>query len=120
VAKVLVGKKTEGKSFTGYWAEFEGKQVSSYEDPGLGKSIAYTLYKCTGTAYNFDAYRVHVADESSPENPVYELHPHDEYPDIRGVGQDYSETYTKDGLAADYPVFLKDIDYFRERHIDPA
>ena len=118
MVKVLVGKRMGNRRFSGYWAVFEGQRVSSYEDPRGDKNLVYTLYKCT--AYNFDAYRVHVADESSPVNPVYELHPHEEYSDIQGVGQNYSEAYTVDGLAENYPLFLKHMYYFRERHIDPA
>jgi hypothetical protein len=118
VVKVLVGKRMGQRRFWGYWAEFEGELTNSYADPRGDKNIVYTLYKCT--AYSFDAYRVHVANESDPVNPVYELHPHEEYPDSQGIGQDYSETYTVDGLAETYPIFLKDMDYFRERHIDPS
>jgi hypothetical protein len=117
VVKVLVGKK-KGDKFPGFWAEFEGEEVSSYEDTRGDKSIVYTLYKCT--AYNYDAYRVHVADESNPINPVYVLHPYSEDPHIQGVAPDYSEPYDKEQIAANYPLFLKDIDYFRERRVDPG
>jgi hypothetical protein len=117
VVKVLVGKKKDDR-FPGYWAEFEGEEVNSYEKIRGDRKIVYTLYKCT--AYNFDAYRVHVADENDPANPVYELHPHSEYPDSQGWGQNYSEPYTKDQLAAAFPLFLKDMDYFRVRYVDPG
>jgi hypothetical protein len=117
VVKVLVGKK-KGDRFRGFLAAFEGEEVSSYEDTREDKKIVCTLYKCT--AYNFDAYRVHVADESDPANPEYELHPYSEYSDIQGLGPDYSETYRKEQLAAEFPLFLKYVDYFGERHIDPG
>jgi hypothetical protein len=118
VIRVLVGKKKDGK-FRGFWAEFEGEEVSSYEDTRRDSKVVSTLYKCT--AYNFDAYRVHVGDESNPEDPVYELLPYSEYPDIQGVGRNYSETYTKDQLATAFPLFLKEIDdYFGVRYVDPG
>ncbi len=117
MVKVLVGKK-KGDRFPGFWAEFEGEEVSSYEDTRGEKKIVYTLYKCT--AYNYDAYRVHIADEGNPVNPVYELHPSSEDPHIQGVGRDYSEPYDKEQIAAKYPLFLKDIDYFQERRVDPG
>jgi len=117
MAKVLVGKK-KGDKFPGFWAKFEGEKVSSYEDTRGEKKTVYTLYKCT--AYNFDAYRVHVADESNPANPVYVLHPFFEDPHIQGVGPNYSEAYDKDEVAAKFPSFLKDIDYFNERSVDPG
>jgi hypothetical protein len=115
VVKVLVGKK-KGDRFPGFWAEFEGTEVDSYERTRGDKKIVYTLYKCT--AYRFDAYRVHLADENDPANPVYQLHPYSEYPDSRGLGLDFSEPYTKDQLAAEFPLFLKDMDYFPERYVD--
>jgi hypothetical protein len=121
VVKVLVGKKN-GDGFPGFWAEFEGTEVDSYERTRRDKKIVYTLYKCTVyrfDAYRFDAYRVHTADENDPANPVYELPPYSEYPDSRGLGLDFSEPYTKDQLAAAFPLFLKDMDYFPERYIDP-
>ena len=71
------------------------------------------------TAYRFDAYRVHIADENDPANPVYELRPYSEYQDSRGLGLDFSEPYTEDHLAAEFPLFLKDMDYFPERYVDP-
>jgi hypothetical protein len=117
MAKVLVGQK-KGDKFPGFWAEFEGEEISSYEDPRIDRNIRYTLYKCT--AYNYEAYRVHVADESNPTNPVYELHPVSEDPHIQGVAPNYSEPYDKDQIAAKFPLFLKDMDYFRTRGVDPA
>jgi hypothetical protein len=117
MVKVLVGKKKGGK-FQGFFATFEGEEVSSYEDTREDKKIICTLYKCT--AYDFDAYRVHVANESDPANPVYELHPNSEYSDIQGLAPNFSEAYRKEELAAEFPLFLKYVDYFREQHIDPG
>jgi hypothetical protein len=117
VVKVLVGRK-KGVRFRGFLAAFEGEEISSYEDTRGDKAIVCTLYKCT--AYNFDAYRVHVADERDPANPVYELHRSSEYSDIQGLGLDYSETFRKEQLAAEFPQFLKYVDYFGERHIEPG
>ncbi len=109
MVKVLVGKKT-GERFPGFWAEFDGEKVSSYEDTRADKKIVYTLYRCT--AYSDEVYRVHIADESNPANPVYELLPFDEE-------SGYDEPWEKEDIVANYPLFLKDMDYFRERHVDP-
>ncbi len=88
MVKVLVGKR-QGPRFPGFWAEFEGEKVSSYEDTRGEQSIVYTLYRCP--TENGEAYRVHVADESNPTNPVYDLLPNATDPHIRGVGPDFSE-----------------------------
>ena len=117
MVKVLVGKK-EGPKYLGFWAEFEGEKVSSYEDTRNEKSIVYTLYRCT--AYDWECYRVHIADESNPANPVYELLPYTEDSQIQGLGPDYTEPYVKEQVAGKYPLFLKDMDYFRERRVDPT
>jgi hypothetical protein len=109
MVKVLVGKK-KGDEFPGYWAEFEGEEVSSHKDTRGGKDIVYTLYRCT--AYSEEAYRVHVADESNPANPVYALHPFDE-------NTGYEEPFYKEDIAAKFPLFLKDMDYFRTQPVDP-
>ena len=60
MVKVLVGKQGEQGRFVGFWAEFEGEEVSSYEEGG----VAYTLYKATG--YDYEAYRVYISDETDP------------------------------------------------------
>ena len=117
MVKVLVSKR-QGPEFPGFWAEFEGEEVGSYEDTRGGKSIVHTLYKCT--AYNYDAYRVHVADESNPENPVYDLLPSSTDPHIQGGGPDYSEPWRKEDVVAKHPMFVKHLDVLRERHVDPS
>ena len=117
MVKVLVGER-RGPSFPGFWAEFEGEKVGSYEDTRSGKSIVYTLYKCT--AYNYDAYRVHVADESNPANPVYDLLPKTEDPHIQGVGPDFSEPWQERQVVAEHPMFVKDLDYLEVSQVDPA
>ncbi len=117
MVKVLVGKRA-GDTFSGFWAEFEGEKISSYEDTRPDKNIVYTLYKCT--AYNWEAYRVHIADESNLEAPAYELRPFGEDQQIRGLGSDYTEPYAKEQIAMNYPLFLKDIDYFQTYAVDPG
>src|ERR687893_962553 len=99
MVKVLVAQRA-GESFPGFWAEFEGEKVSSYEDTRGDKHIVYTLYRCT--AYTWEAYRVHIADESNPDAPVYELLPFEENPDITGVGPDYSGPYDREQIAAKF------------------
>lgn len=103
MVKVLVGKR-EGDRFPGFWAEFEGEKVGSYEDTRGEKSIVHTLYKCTD--FNFDAYRVHVADESNPANPVYSLFPGS------------LEAWTKENVVAEHPMFVKDLDILQVRQLD--
>jgi hypothetical protein len=115
VVKVLVGKK-KGNRFPGFWAEFEGEEVSSYEDTRGEKHIVYTLYRCP--AQRYEAYRVHIADESNPDNPVYELLPYDQNTMENGLGWDYLELWRKEQIVAKYPMFLKDMDYFPERRVD--
>jgi hypothetical protein len=113
VVKVLVGQK-RGDRFPGFWAEFEGEEVSSYGDTRGERHIVYTLYRCT--AYQREAYRVHIADEGNPANPVYKLLP------VSGslhAGPDYTEPWDRDQVAAKFPLFLKDMDYFDERRVDP-
>lgn len=116
MVKVLVGKRMEDK-FSGFWAEFEGEQISSYEDTRGEKNVVYTLYKCT--AYNWEAYRVHISDESSPDSPVYELRPFSEDQNIRGLGPDYTEPYAREQLAFEFPLFLKNMEHLRTYYIDP-
>ena len=117
MVKVLVGKR-QGPSFPGFWAEFEGEKVSSYEDNRAEKNIVYTLYRCT--AYDYEAYRVHIKDESNPANPVYELLPYDPRSVDQGIGWDYSEPWQKGDIVAQYPLFAKDLDHFPERQVDPS
>ena len=64
-------------------------------------------------------YRVHIEDESNPAAPVYELLPYAKESAEHGIGWDYSEPYYREDIEAEYPLFLKDMDYFRERSIDP-
>jgi hypothetical protein len=117
VVRVLVGQR-KGDRFPGFWAEFEGREISSYTDTRAEKHILYTLYRCT--AYRWEAYRVHIADEGNPANPVYELLPVSESPHPRSPDLDYTEAWSRDQIAAKYPLFLKDMDYFRERRVDPS
>jgi hypothetical protein len=108
MVQVLVGEKALGDTtFSGYWAEFEGAEISSLEAEG----IVYTLYNCT--AYTFEAYRVHTSNEINPKEPVYKLHPESE------AGSGYTLPYTTEGIAAAYPVFLNDIEYLPTYAIDP-
>lgn len=112
MVRVLVGQGGGAAGFEGFYAEFKGEEVSSYKNETQDKNVVYTLYKCT--EYNFDAYRVHIADESNHQKPVYELLPYSQR-------SRYSEAYDVRDLAKEFPLFLKDIEgYFRIRHIDPA
>jgi hypothetical protein len=116
MVRVLVAQK-RGDSFPGFWAEFEGEEVSRYEDPRSNKNAVYTLYKCT--AFRFDAYRVHVRDESNPDAPVYQLLPFQGDRRPGGGSLHYSEVWDQEDVAKAFPMFLKDMDHFETRHIDP-
>ena len=106
MVKVLVAKRSQG-TFGGFWAEFEGEELDSYENDG----VVFTLYKCT--AYSADRYRVHVVDERKHTTPVYELYPDYRDPQGGGFGPMASEEpYDKVRLAETYPIFLKTLDYF--------
>jgi hypothetical protein len=119
MVKVLVLKEfPEGSRYIGFWAEFEGEKVSSYEDTRDDTNIVHTLYKCT--AYNFDAYRVHVANTSDPADPDYELHPVTWDRRVGGGHPDFSEVWDQVEVAQLYPMFMKDLKgYLETRHVDP-
>ena len=120
--RVLVGKRNEEGHFTGYWAEFEGEEVASYEKED---DLVYTLYKATeATPYTDDAYRVHISDETNPQSPKYELHPLSGDPFVEGAGSAYAEPYPWEEVVDKYPLFVKRaaekdkrLDHF---HIVPA
>jgi hypothetical protein len=114
--RVLVAQK-RGDGFPGFWAEFEGEQVASYEDPRIDKNAVYALYRCT--AYEFEAYRVHVRDESNPDAPVYQLLPFEGDRRPGGGRMDYSEPWELEDVARAFPMFLKDTDHFEARPVDP-
>ena len=114
--RVLVAQK-RGDGFPGFWAEFEGEEVSRYEDHRIDKNAVYTLYRCT--TYNFEGYRVHVQDESNPDVPVYQLLPFEGGRRPGGGRIDYSEVWYPEDVARAFPMFLKDMDHFETRHVDP-
>jgi hypothetical protein len=120
VVRVLVGKRNEQGHFSGFWAEFEGEKVVSHQKD----DVVYTLYKAT--AYNQDAYRVYVSDETDPKSPVYELHPVSGDPFTEGVGPAYAETYWGEDVVDEYPLFIKRVaekdermDRFQTFPVDP-
>jgi hypothetical protein len=118
MVKVLVLKEFPEGRYVGFWAEFEGEKVSSYEDTRGDNNIVHTLYKCT--AYNFDAYRVHAANISNPADPDYELHPVTWDTRPGGRRPDFSEVWDQEEIAQLYPMFIKDLeDYLETRHVDP-
>ena len=117
MVRVLVGKR-QGPDFPGFWAEFEGEKVSSYEDKRGDQNIVYTLYRCP--TENGEAYRVHVADESNPANPVYDLLPSPEGPGGSGPERVFPPPWQKEQVVAKYPLFVKDlVDYLPVRQLDP-
>ena len=113
MVRVWVGEKGSQGRFSGYWAEFEGEEIRSYETEG----VVYTLYKCT--RYNFPAYRVHISYETDPQAPVYKLHPYSEDPHIRPSMREYPPPYTKEGIAEKYPIFLRNVDHSQPLPVDP-
>ncbi len=110
---VLVGQYVEMGEFSGYWAEFEGEKINSFER----QDVVYTLYKCT--AYRFDAYRVHTSDETDPLAPVYELHPYTAEQPSHPPSRDYTEPYDEETLANQYPFFIQHLGLLETRRIDP-
>ena len=108
MVKVLVWNSKPDK-LRGFWAEFEGEEINSYQDDG----IVYTLYKCT--YYDFEAYRVHVKDETNPKAPKYELLPQGKNRQKPG---DYARPYHLEDLAEKHPRFLKDLVDFPTHTID--
>jgi hypothetical protein len=103
IVRVLVGERKNDK-FTYFWAEFEGEKVSHYEDE---KGVNHTLYKCT--AFNFEAYRVHVSDETNSKEPTYRLEPYTKDSHISGMNPEYTRAYDRREIAATYPRFIKNM-----------
>ena len=94
MVKVLVGESRADR-FTYSWFEFEGEEVSSFEDKG----ILYTLFKHTDPAYTAEAYRVHISDERKLKAPAYRLEP--------GPGD--RSPYSRRDIADKHPRFVKDM-----------
>jgi hypothetical protein len=119
MAKVLVLQRRPDGGHVGFWAEFEGEKVSSYEDTRGENNIVYTLYRCT--AYQGDAYRVHIANESDPGEPDYMLHPVRWDPRPGSGRPDFSEVWNREDIAEKFPLFLKDMeDYLETLPADPS
>jgi hypothetical protein len=118
MAKVLVLKRRPDGGHVGFWTEFEGEKVSSYEDTRGDNNIVYTLYRCT--AYQGDAYRVHIANESDPGEPDCMLHPVRWDPRSGGGGPDFSEVWNGEDIAEKFPLFLKDMDHLETLPADPS
>lgn len=118
MVKVLVANRNDDRRFFGFWAEFEGNELGLYVDDREGRRITYKLHECT--AYDGDAYRVHIADETDPQAPSYELRPFDPAGAISGIGPDYSEPFDKRQLVDEFPLFAKTLEHFRTRSIDPG
>jgi hypothetical protein len=117
MVKVLVFKELPEGGYVGFWAEFEGEKVSSYEDTRGDNNIVHTLYKCTG--YNSDAYRVHIANISVPADPDYALHPVRWDMRVGGGRPDFSEVWDQEEIARLYPTFIKDLEgYLPTRNVD--
>jgi hypothetical protein len=114
MVRVLIGEPRDG-TFTYFWAEFEGVEVNSYEDQG----VVYTLYKYTDPAYTWEAYRVHVSDETNSKEPTYRLHPYTEDRHVVGMRPEYTSPYSRTDIAAEYPHFIKDLSPEDVYRIDP-
>jgi hypothetical protein len=89
----------------------------SYKDETGDQNIVCTLYKCT--AYNPpERYRVHIANETNPNNPTYRLRPYEE-PRHEGEPPNYDEPWYEEDVAKEFPLFAKYLGIFRARKIDP-
>lgn len=100
-----------------FWAQFEGEEVSSYRDERGDRKVTYTLYKCT--VYGYDAYRVHVADTSDPQDPTYALLPREAGRPITGSNGAFHEPYNMEDVANEYPLFAKDVGMASVFNVDP-
>jgi hypothetical protein len=109
MVRLIVGTM-DADGFFGHLAEFAGEEISSYTDR---RGVVYTLYKCS--AYTqWDAYRVHISDETYPEAPIYQLLPYDEQ------SRRYLRPYDNRQVAAEYPLFIKHIDFLEPYTVDPT
>ena len=119
MVKVLVLKRRPDGGHVGFWTEFEGEKVSSYEDTRGDDNIVYTLYRCT--PYQGDAYRVHIANESDPGEPDYTLHPVKWDLRVGGGRPDFSEVWKREDIAEKFPLVLEDMDdYLETLPADPS
>jgi hypothetical protein len=85
----------------------------------IDNNIVYTLYRCT--AYQGDAYRVNIANESDPGEPDYMLHPVRWDPRDGGGRPDFSEVWYQEDIAEKFPLFVKDMeDYLETLPVDPS
>ena len=117
-----LGRKTKrARTLFCFWVEFEGEKVASYEKED---DVVYTLYKAT--AYDNEAYRVYISDETDPQSPKHELHPSSGDPFIEGVEAVYADPYQWEEVVSKYPLFVKKaaegkrpIDHFQAFSVDP-
>lgn len=112
--RVLIGDTSSG-SFKGFWAEFEGKEVTKYEEE-KGK-LSYTLFEFPwGSGVDETGYRVHKADERDLERPRYELFPTGDDPSRFDREEKYHVAYNAYGLASNWPIFAR---YITDKYVAP-
>jgi len=102
--ELLIGNCESG-AFAGFKARFSGEKVASYQ---VEEGLVYTLYKCGWGDY--DGYRVHKADESSPFAPSYEL-TLCAVADASAPNTEYHELYEAREVVSYWPMFAKYVEF---------
>jgi hypothetical protein len=117
--RVLIGDTSTGQ-FKGFWAEFEGKEVTKYEE----EKLSYTLFAFPwGSREDETGYRVYKADERDVSQPRYELLPTGDDPSRFDREEKYHVAYNAHGLVSSWPIFAKHMEdeYFLPvKNIDPG
>jgi hypothetical protein len=118
---VLIGDASSG-SFKGFWAEFEGKEVTKHEEEE--ERLSYMLFEVPwGSRGDETGYRVHKADERNISQPKYKLLPTGDDPHRFDREEKYHVAYSAHGLLSSWPIFAKhveDEDVLPVRNIDPG
>lgn len=112
--EVVVGQyESEKDVFRGFKACFMGEKIADFE---AGDRRRFTLYKCGWN--RLEGYRVYDSDETNPRSPTYELMPHEEEVNPDDPHRAYHKLYSPSEVAAQWPVFAKDIDALQAKDID--
>lgn len=118
--RVLIGDTSTGQ-FKGFWAEFEGKEVTKYKEE-KGK-LSYTLFEFPwGSRENETGYRVYKSDERDISQPEYELLPIGDDPTRFDSEERFHVAYDARALVSYWPIFarhVKDEYLLRTRNITP-
>lgn len=110
--ELLVGEVEDGR-FIGRRVFFPGEKVGHYEEE---EGLTHYLY--SGTAFDFEAYRVYTEDERNISAPRYELNPRQESGRFARSGP-YDEAYDAREILREWPIFAKHLkSEFRAMNLD--